>query len=230
MPDTILRIELMHTEPTVWRRVRVPQQINLHRLHEVIQAAMGWEDGHLYEYECNGRYYGEPDDWAERPIAQSRNAKLNSLLPRLVNGEFHYLYDFGDGWEHRLVVEESGLPETNPCPRLLEGEMACPPEDIGGIPGFEALKEAAAGRGDEHGQMLLEDIGGHFDPEKLDADEIDCMLRPIQFGFRRGPRPSGDPTPEMLSDMEASLKEQGIHSIEELMQVLQAEIDRNRKG
>lgn len=72
MADITLRVELMHTRPKVWRRVLVPQQINLQSLHDVIQAVMGWEDCHLFEFVCNGRHYGEPDEWAERPIAQAR--------------------------------------------------------------------------------------------------------------------------------------------------------------
>ncbi|MCH4565174.1 plasmid pRiA4b ORF-3 family protein [Halomonas sp. EGI 63088] len=234
MPDIRLRIELLDTDPLVWRRVLVPEQINLHRLHEVIQAAMGWCDCHLFEFECNGRYYGEPDDWSDRPIALARNAKLKTIASRLKDNTFHYLYDFDDDWVHRIVVEETGLAETNPCPRLINGAMACPPEDIGGIGGFEALKEAAGGRGDEHGEMLLEAVGGHFDPEKLDEDEIDFMLEPIQAGFRRGGRKAAErripPRVATRCDMESTLKAQGINSIEELMQALQAEIDRSRKG
>ncbi|QOR37404.1 plasmid pRiA4b ORF-3 family protein [Billgrantia diversa] len=230
MPDIRLRIELLDTDPLVWRRVVVPEQINLHRLHELIQDVMGWADCHLFEFECNGRYYGEPDEWSDRPIALARNAKLKSLAARAKDGTFHYLYDFGDGWEHRIVVEAAGLEETNPCPRLIDGAMACPPEDIGGTGGYAALKAAAAGEKDEYGQELLEALGGEFDPEALDEAEIAGMLEPFQAGFRR----QGDaprklrPTQAQPLDMDESLKAQGINSIEELMQVLQGEIDKNR--
>jgi len=145
MSDIRLRIELLDTDPLVWRRMVVPEQINLHRLHELIQDVMGWADCHLYEFECSGRYYGEPDEWSDRPIALARNAKLKSMAARAKGGTFHYLYDFGDGWEHRIVVEATGLEETNPCPRLIDGAMACPPEDVGGTGGYAALKAAAAG-------------------------------------------------------------------------------------
>ena len=234
MPDIRLRIELLDTDPLVWRRVVVPEQINLHRLHELIQDVMGWGDCHLYEFECNGRYYGEPDEWSDRPIAQSRNAKLKSIAARAKGGAFHYLYDFGDGWEHRLVVEATGLEETNPCPRLIDGAMACPPEDIGGTIGYAALKAAAAGEEDELGQELLEAIGDEFDPEALDEEEIAFMLEPFQSSFGRGdpaakPRRGLPPRLAESLDMESSLKAQGIHSIGELMQTLQNEIDKNRQ-
>jgi len=82
VPDSRLRIELLDTDPLVWRRVVVPEQINLHRFHELIQDVMGWGDCHLYEFECNGRYYGEPDEWSDRSIALARNAKLKALAAR----------------------------------------------------------------------------------------------------------------------------------------------------
>jgi len=231
VPDIRLRIELLDTDPLVWRRVVVPEQINLHRLHQLIQDVMGWADCHLYEFECNGRYYGEPDEWSDRPIALARNAKLKSLADRAKGGNFHYLYDFGDGWEHRIVVEATGLEESNPCPRLVDGAMACPPEDIGGTGGYAALKAATAGEKDAYGQELLEALGGEFASEALDEEEIADMLEPFQASFRR----LGDiPRKPRLTqaqplDMEQSLNAQGIHSIEDLMQVLQGEIDKNRQ-
>ena len=188
MTDIVLRIELLHTDPLVWRRVLVPAQINLRRLHDVIQLVMGWEDDHLYEFECEGRRYGEPDPFGVPgmdDVAQAANLKLQTLVARLKQNEFHYLYDFGDGWEHRIVVEQSGLENSNPCPRLLDGAMACPPEDIGGVPGYEAFKAALAGHADEHGEMLLEAIGSDFDPTLFDQNEAAAALLPIQAGFRR---------------------------------------------
>ncbi|SRR5690554_1784936 len=103
--------------------VVVPEQINLHRFHELIQDVMGWGGCHLYEFECSGRYYGEPDEWSDRSIALARNAKLKALAARAKGGAFHYLYDFGDGWQHRIVIEATGLKETNPCPRLIDGAI-----------------------------------------------------------------------------------------------------------
>lgn len=233
MADIRLRIELLGTDPLVWRRVVVPEQINLHRLHELIQDVMGWADCHLYEFECNGRYYGEPDEWSDRPIALARNAKLKAMAARAKEGVFQYIYDFGDGWEHRLVVEETGLEKADPCPRFIDGAMACPPEDIGGIPGYAALKAAATGEQDEHGQYLLESLDGEFDPEALDEEEIADILVPFQAGFQRlgeGSREPGQALPQQSQslDMEQSLKAQGIHNIEELMETLQEEIDKNR--
>ncbi|MCO7233473.1 plasmid pRiA4b ORF-3 family protein [Cobetia sp. Dlab-2-AX] len=87
---------------------------------------MGWEEQHLYEFECDGRYYAEPDDFSERPITMSRNAKLKTLVKRAKGNAFQYLYDFGDDWEHRISIEATGMEAISPCPRWLDGAMACP--------------------------------------------------------------------------------------------------------
>lgn len=187
MADIVLRIELLGTEPLVWRRFLVPEQINLRRLHEVIQMVMGWENAHLYEFECGGRLYGEPDPsgmFDDDSTAQAANAKLKTLLPRLNKDEFHYVYDFGDDWRHRLIVEQSGLENSNPCPRLLDGAMACPPEDIGGPPGYDALKAELDDDEDEYSETL-EMIGPDFDPTKFNKAYTVAALRRIQAGFRR---------------------------------------------
>ena len=185
MADIQLRIELVDTDPLVWRRVVVPETINLHRLHELIQDVMGWEERHLYEFECGGRYYAEPDDFSERSITMSRNAKLKTLVNRAKGNDFHYLYDFGDDWKHRIVIEATEVEAVSPCPRWLDGAMACPPEDIGGVQGYAALKAASAGEQDPHGHELLQMLGEDFSPEALDEEAIEEHLIPFQAGFNR---------------------------------------------
>ncbi|KGA01142.1 hypothetical protein KP05_14865 [Cobetia amphilecti] len=227
MADIRLRIELLDTDPLVWRRVVVPETINLHRLHELIQDVMGWEDCHLYEFECNGRHYGEPDGLSSLPVAKSRNAKLKALASRAKDQCLHYLYDFGDGWEHRIVIEETGLEETLPCPRWVDGAMACPPEDIGGVYGYTALKAAVAGEEDPYGQELLQALGGEFPPAVLNEEAIAEALIPFQAGFMRMEPPhdrvprSDQGSPQKAA-MERLLKENGIESVEELLQAIQS--------
>lgn len=187
MPNVTLRIELEETDPLVWREFVVPQQINLRTLHTVIQYVMGWEDTHLYEFECGGRYYGEPDPEfdSDRFVASAVNAKLSALLPRLERHELRYLYDFGDGWEHRLVPLETSSVVAVEAPWLLAGEMACPPEDIGGVMGYDALMAAIRGEEDEHGQMILESLGGEFESQALDIQHVNWLLGPIRQRFSR---------------------------------------------
>jgi len=142
-----LRIELLDTEPLVWREVEVPTTITLRTLHDVVQAAMGWQDQHLWELKLGRQRYGRPmpgDDWAGAPTLTAAKVVLAEVLkPRKT--VFDYLYDFGDSWEHRLTVTDVRQGEPGAVyPRYVAGEYAAPPEDCGGVPGFYAALEALA--------------------------------------------------------------------------------------
>ena len=126
-----LRIEIKYIEPLIWRRIDVRTSMTLVGLHKVIQATMGWLDYHLWEFVVDDRKYGIPDP--DRPHV--RNGATTQLATILASGrtEFGYVYDFGDNWEHRIVVEQTGTSETAAkYPWLLSGERRCPPEDCGG--------------------------------------------------------------------------------------------------
>ena len=140
-PDdiAIVRIELEGIEPLIWRRVAVGTSVNLTGMHYVIQAAMGWLNSHLWNFEVNGRKYGMrlPDepDWNER-IENATTTKLSSLLDGGAR-KFEYVYDMGDYWQHRIIVEKINAAEPGMrYPRFLGGERRCLPEDCGGIPGY----------------------------------------------------------------------------------------------
>ena len=232
-PVMKLKITLTGSKPPIWRRLLVPPSTRLGDLHRIIQVSMGWYGMHLHLFQtADGTVFGDPQEDMDDMMGfrEESSIPVESVLVR-EKQKLRYEYDFGDGWEHRIVVEATGLEETNPCPRLIDGAMACPPEDIGGTGGYAALKAATAGEKDVYGQELLEALGGEFDPEALDEEEIADMLEPIQAGFRRlGDTPSQSrPAQAPPLDMEQSLEAQGIHSIEELMQALQGEIDKNRK-
>ena len=147
MTDTIARlhIALADTDPLIWRSVDVPVDASLKTLHDVIQGAMGWLDYHLWEFEARGRRYGLPDrEWPDDTLSAARNVKLKTLLDRGVR-QLNYLYDMGDSWEHIVTVEaiEDGQPGVK-YPRYIDGARRAPPEDVGGIPGFEGFLEAIA--------------------------------------------------------------------------------------
>src|SRR5438093_7367302 len=130
-----LRIELQDLKPSIWRSVLVPGSIKLSTLHAVVLRTMGWMGGHLHEFIIGHTHYGEPDpDFPDSPpvLREQRNNLANSLGALKT---FVYLYDFGDGWEHKVRVEKILPP--NPAMRLpvcLAGAHACPPEDVGGPP------------------------------------------------------------------------------------------------
>jgi len=166
-----LRITLSGSEPMIWRHVLLKSEITLHKLHEIIQGAMGWENSHLYEFSINGIRYGLPDPEAEVRSKDSKKAKLKELLS--VGDRFKYIYDFGDGWQHEIVVE--GEKSFNPFmryPTCTAGENACPPEDCGGLPGYQNLLETLSNPKDfEYGSMM-EWVGGFFDPKGFDLNHI----------------------------------------------------------
>jgi hypothetical protein len=141
-----VRIELQYTDPLIWREVEVSTSITLKVLHEIIQVVMGWFDYHLWEFTIGKQRYGLPMDegWGtERRIAAGKVRLRDVLKPRKTR--IDYMYDFGDGWEHRLTVTgvRAGQPGIS-YPRHICGARNGPLEDCGGIPGFYQLLDAIA--------------------------------------------------------------------------------------
>ena len=126
-----LRISLMDHTPTIWRRLLVPGEIKLSRLHEIFQAAMGWEDYHLHSFEIDGQRYGMPDpDWEIDDIDERGVVFADVVAARM---RFFYEYDFGDSWRHEVVTESVGpVPLVLKFATCVDGQRACPPEDCGG--------------------------------------------------------------------------------------------------
>jgi len=164
-----MRIALLDTDPLVWREVEVPVSITLKQLHGVVQAAMEWEDDHLWSFAV-GR----------EEISQSQATKLSLqdlLGPRKT--KLLYTYDFGDCWEHELTVIRPRPAEMGVAyPRYLAGEGGAPPEDCGGIPGFYAKLEALA---DPHhpDREEIEEWFGDYDPSVFDEQPIKDRLARI---------------------------------------------------
>jgi len=188
--EIVLKITLRGIRPPVWRRVRVASDMTLRMLHQVIQEAMGWEDAHLHEFEVGKRRYGEPSDdlWPGMERTFSENGvRLGTLVDQGVT-RFRYVYDFGDDWEHAVVIEKVGpLDPEQQYPSLITGKRACPPEDCGGVYGYYRLLEVLANPSDEEHAELTEWVGGEFDPERLDTERISRALA----GIARRRRPPG---------------------------------------
>jgi hypothetical protein len=177
-----IKVTLHGSQPPIWRRFQVGSDITLARLHGVLQAVMGWKDAHLHQFVIREKYYGVPDEEELGPhkTSDERKYKLSDLVPG-ENSEFAYTYDFGDNWEHILEIEKS-LPreESVRYPLCLAGARACPPEDVGGIPGYENFLQALADPNHPEHDEYLEWIGGSFDPEKFDPDEVNQLLRAMR--------------------------------------------------
>ena len=172
----LLKIQLLGIEPAIWRRFVVPAGITLDRLHDVIQIVMGWTDSHLHEFAIGSKRYTEYPESKEDGLACGRY-RLGDLIKQ--KGRiFGYQYDFGDSWEHELVLEESRYfnPELRTELACLDGQRACPPEDVGGVPGyFEFLNELKGPNHEEH-ESYSEWSGGNFDSERFDPESINWEL------------------------------------------------------
>lgn len=175
-----LRVTLQDVRPPVWRRFQVRSDTTLYKLHQILQVVMGWTNSHLHLFTIAGKDYGEPDPEFEMDIASERRVRLFQLITR-PRSKFTYEYDFGDSWEHDLVLEHI-LP-ADPAvryPVCLAGARACPPEDCGGAPGYAELLEALRDPQHEEHDELLEWVGGSFDPEAFDLAIVNRGLRRIR--------------------------------------------------
>ncbi len=173
----VLHIALEDIEPPIWRRLLVPADITLKRLHTVIQRAMGWQDQHLYEFQiAAGR---------KRHLKVATSRQLWQVVD--AGSAFSYVYDFGDGWEHHVLVEAVSPSEPGVVyPRCLAGERACPPEDCGGVPGYADILDAIRDPDRPDAAELLEWVGEDFDPEAFDLDATNLALTRT---VRRAARP-----------------------------------------
>jgi hypothetical protein len=171
-----VRIELAGSEPLIWRAVEVPTSITLRSLHDVIQVVMEWFDCHLWEFTAGDRRYGprgKDDPWegSEDAPADAAKVRLRDVLRPGRTG-IGYIYDFGDGWEHRLTVRDVRPGAADAAyPRYVAGAHAAPPEDCGGLPGFyEMLSALADPDHPDHAEIAawLED----YDPHEINALRI----------------------------------------------------------
>ena len=185
-----LRIELCDSDPLIWRQVEVPISITLKVLHEVIQAAMGWLDYHLWEFTIGPRRFGLPmdEDWGTAPRIEAGKVRLREVLtPRKTT--MTYVYDFGDDWEHRLVLTNirQGEPGIG-YPHYVAGKGNAPPEDCGGIPEFYEKLDIAADPG-HHEHNEIRKWLGDYDPKLIDELQIKISLGRIAKQERsKGPR------------------------------------------
>ncbi len=175
-----IKVTLRGGKPPIWRRFEVPSDISLKRLHEVIQAGFGWENYHLFVFETPQGRYGIPDPDGELDHRNAANKKLSAVAD-WPGDKLRYDYDFGDGWEHDIVVEavEPAKPGVE-YPRCTAGKRAGPPEDCGGIGGYaDLLGVLADARHPEH-RPRLDWLGlasaADFDAEHFSVAEVNDSL------------------------------------------------------
>lgn len=173
-----LRIELEEVRPKVWRRILVPIEISLSALHVVLLFSMGWEGGHMHEFEIGGTRYGENDP-LEGLIPGTKDEENVSFKRALGNHKsFTYVYDFGDNWRHLVTLEgEVALKERLWPGECLEGENACPPEDVGGAQGYADFLKAIGDASHPEHEEMKQWVGREFDAKAFDAVETTWLLQ-----------------------------------------------------
>ncbi len=171
-----LDIRLRRIEPPIWRRVVVSDQITLAALHHLLQVVMGWEHSHLYQFVVGTARYGEPDPEEDSDMQSDRRVRLRDIA-REKGASWVYEYDFGDGWEHLVTLEDLWPRTANSLvPRCLDGGRACPPEDCGGVGGFEHLLEALRDRRHPEHRELRAWAGRHYDPALFSVQAVNSAL------------------------------------------------------
>lgn len=170
------KVTLRGLHPPIWRRIQVWEDATLAQLHRVLQMVMGWEDYHLHEFLVGRKIYGMPDLDDERKILDVKRTRIREAV-QPVGTEFEYVYDFGDYWQHDLLLEAILQPDPDTSyPRCIAGERNCPPEDVGGSSGYENYLAALADPEHEEHEDMIEWCGP-FDPEVFSLAAINQQLQ-----------------------------------------------------
>ena len=185
-----IKITLIGSKPNIWRRIQTYSDINLNKFHKILQVVMGWKEAHLYEFRLCGTYYSLPDIENQDELSDqrdSRKIKLYQISHRIIDqiahgdkADFTYTYDLGDKWDH-IIQFEKYLPIdiSKQYPICLNGKMACPPEDVGGISEYLRCLKIIKNPDHEQYKEIVDWIGGNFDPTFFSNYEVNQSLRKI---------------------------------------------------
>ena len=178
-----IKITLLRSEPPIWRSILVRSDIKLSRLHKIFQATMGWHDYHMHQFVTDHERYGWPDPEYFDPEASTLNEKHYTLahIASAEESRFIYEYDFGDCWQHEVVIEKI-LPADDlfKRPFCVGGANACPPEDCGGMTGYSDFLRILANPDDEEHEEMKEWLGVEFDSTLFDLRHVNALLRQLK--------------------------------------------------
>ena len=162
-----IKVVLQDSKPPIWRRLLISPEITLFDLHKIIQISIGWTNSHLHQFKIDNKYYSIPseDDW--QPVIDERKIHIAEIAP-VEGSKFVYEYDFGDSWGHDVIVEKI-LPvePKSQYPKCIKGKCACPPEDVGGVSGYEEFLEVIADPSHPEHEEWITWAGGDFDPTRF---------------------------------------------------------------
>jgi hypothetical protein len=189
-----LRITLQEIRPPIWRLIQIPDTLRLCCLHDALQAAIGWTDSHLHRFEKDGKYWGVPehDGDDDMEIIDESRTTIDAVLTTPGDSVL-YVYDFGDKWRHNVVLEKL-LPASGTArPVCLAGERHCPPEDVGGMSGYEEFLEVIFEPSHEEHEHYVRWAGGpsplnrsvgRFQPEEFNVTEVNDALSRMRWPAR----------------------------------------------
>ena len=174
-----IKVTLDGLRPPIWRRLVVAGDATLFHLHLALQVAMGWENYHLHCFRIDGVRYGPDDDGGfDLDDVDESGVSVAEVFSDVERGS--YDYDFGDGWEHRLLVEKREVPlALSGAATCIGGKRACPPEDCGGIWGYANMLDALGDPAHPEREETLEWLGEDFDPESFDPEAVNARLKLI---------------------------------------------------
>ncbi|CAN5576769.1 plasmid pRiA4b ORF-3 family protein [soil metagenome] len=172
----VLRVSLRDVEPVVWRQVVVKSDTPLPKLARTLEQVMGWDGYHLHMFDVAGILFGEPDEDTD-DVINEKAATVKHVLPQ-VQSALRWDYDFGDGWEHDVVVDAIESPaDRKQYPVCLDGDRGCPPEDCGGVPGYQSLLAVLADSAHPEYEELAAWAPDGFDPAEFDLVAANRRLR-----------------------------------------------------
>jgi hypothetical protein len=170
-----IKVTLLGISPPVWRRILVPRDITLRNLHRTLQTVMGWTNSHLHQFVGPRQRWSDLRSRVGSKVADENRTKLGDLIGT-AGARLLYEYDFGDGWQHELLLEEVLLGDESFHQICVAGKRSCPPEDCGGPQGFAELLTAFQDANHPNHEEACEWLGD-FDPESFSTDEINRRLR-----------------------------------------------------
>jgi hypothetical protein len=173
-----LRLQLNDVDPIVWRRLIVPGSVRMAKLSEMLLAAMGWTNSHLHAFRVGDVRYGMNfDEYPDGEIDEKQVTVLGALRDER---RFVYDYDFGDSWEHDVVIEDLSWTYFGlKFAVCIDGQNACPPEDVGGPWGYTEFLAAIVDPDHEEHESYLEWVGEPFDPARFDLASVNAALQKI---------------------------------------------------
>lgn len=179
-PIYLMQIELRDTDPMVYRRVLVPASIGLPQLSQTIEHAMGWSGHHPHELLIDGKRYGSADEHPDPDVLCHRKLRLSCVLNNATS--FEYVYDFAGRWEHTVTLEQQGPPDQYLLhPLCIDGANACPPEDVGGLPGYTEFLTAMSDPAHQRHEEMRNWYGSDFDALAFDVLAANERLHSIEF-------------------------------------------------